>query len=77
MNHVEAKMKEIDEMEAHVLTLVGAYMVSCFCASLRGNEGFMMDLLGLQRNLHYGRDDVEEPHVVFALLGQFKNEVGE
>jgi len=78
INHVEAKLKDIDnEMEAHVMTLVGAYMVSCFCASLRGNEGLMMDLLGLQRNLHYGHEDVEDLHVVFALLGRFKNEVGE
>jgi len=48
MNHVEAKLKEIDnEMEAHVMTSAGTYMVSYFCASLRGNEGVMMDLLGL------------------------------
>jgi len=48
MNHVEAKLKEIDNgMEAHVMTSAGKYMVSCFCALLRGNEGFMMDLLGL------------------------------
>jgi len=78
MNHVEAKLTIIeDEAEAHVMALAGIYVVSCFCAFLRGNEGFVMDLLGLWRNLHYGRDDVEEPHVVFALLGRFKNEIGE
>jgi len=36
-----------------------------------------MEHLGLQRNLHYGWVDVEEPHVVFALSGRFKNEIGE
>jgi len=56
---------------------VGAYVVTSFCASLRGNEGFMMDLAGLRKYLDCGRDEGENSHVVVPLLGQFKGETGD
>ena len=55
---------------------VCTYLVVTFCGSLRGNEGFMVDLDGLVRHLDLGRED-KVPHVVVPLLGRFKNEIGE
>ena len=58
--------------------MVGLYLAMSFCLSLRGNEGFMLDLQGLIQHIMDGRDRREKhPHVVFPLLGRFKNEVGE
>ena len=67
-----------DEAESHLWTSVGAYSVLCFCASLRGNEGFLLDLHGLRLYLEEGRaPQCQKPHVVAPLLGRFKNEIGE
>ena len=59
------------------ISLVGCYLVVSFACSLRGNEGFMMDLSGLISHIRDGRNDNDTPHVVIPLLGRFKNEVGE
>ena len=59
------------------ISLVGCYLLITFTCSLRGNEGFMMDLYGLISHIKDGRSDVVTPHVVIPLLGRFKNEVGE
>ena len=56
---------------------VGAYVLTCFCASLRGNEGFMVDLAGLRKYLDRGKDEGANSHVVVPLLGEFKGETGD
>ena len=58
-----------------LLTVVATYLVVCFCASLRGNEGFMMDLSPIREHLHCGIKDPDGlEHVVVCLLGRFKGE---
>ena len=69
-------MNEITSVERkRWISIVGCYLVVGFACSLRGNEGFMMDLFGLIS--HNGRNDPKTPHVVIPLLGRFKNETGE
>ena len=59
------------------VSLVGCYLIVTFACSLRGNEGFMLDLYGLISHVNDGRNDDTTPHVVVPLLGRFKNEIGE
>ena len=60
------------------ISVVGCYLIVCFTCSLRGNEGFMIDFLGLRTHIKDGKSaDEKTPHVVIPLLGRFKNEVGE
>ena len=59
------------------ISLVGCYLIVTFACSLRGNEGFMIDLFGLISHIKDGRSNTANPHVVIPLLGRFKNEVGE
>ena len=59
------------------LPILGVYLVVCYCRSLRGCEGFMIercDLIGhIGRRIH----DKEIPHVVVPLLERFQGETGE
>lgn len=65
-------------MERHKWISLGAYSALCFCGSLRGNEGFLLDLYGLRLYLNEGKDPADpQAHVVAPLLGRFKNEIGE
>eukprot|EP00957_Ditylum_brightwellii_P089769 6837295-Ditylum_brightwellii.AAC.1 len=58
------------------LLLLGFYLLICFVGSLQGNEGFMMELQELLQHLDKGRKEEEIlPHVVIALLGEFKGEM--
>ena len=59
--------------------ILGFYLIVAFTCSLRGNEGFMIDLNGLIDHVYDGKreDDKDHPHVVITLLGRFKNEWGE
>ena len=45
------------EVEANELWKAGAYFCTLTAASLRGDEGFYMDLAGLQDHLPRGKDD--------------------
>ena len=76
---IQKKINEAtDENKRHHLISLGAYSALCFCGSLRGNEGFLLDLYGLRRYLNEGKDPNDaKPHVVAPLLGRFKNEIGE
>ena len=62
--------------EREEFTCVYAYSVLSYCGSLRGNEGFMLDLGVLARNFHRGEQDTHA-HVIAPLRGRFKNEIGE
>ena len=66
-----------EEVEKYLRTSVGAYCALCFCASLRGNEGFLLDLHGLRLYIKEGLEPCDRPHVVAPFLGRFKNEIGE
>jgi hypothetical protein len=50
-----------------------AYIVTCYTLSLRGCEGFLLDLSGLNRKFTAGGDK----YVVIALLGQVKGKSGD
>eukprot|EP00957_Ditylum_brightwellii_P048873 3708503-Ditylum_brightwellii.AAC.1 len=57
------------------LLVVGFYLVVCFPASLRGNEGFMIETQGIIQ--HESRRKEEKKgleHAVIPLLGKFKGE---
>jgi hypothetical protein len=67
-----------EEVERHKWISLGAYSALCVCGSLRGNEGFLLDLYGLRLYLNEGKDPADpQAHVVAPLLGRFKNEIGE
>jgi len=68
---------EGDPIRQNLIVSVIAYSTICYCGSLRGHEGFLVDLHGLRAHLEDGKLDREDPHVVVPLLGRFKNEVGE
>ena len=78
MTKVEARVQgTLDGGERRLWVSVGAYSVICYVGSLRGNEGFLLDLYGLRLYLDEGREPNSKPHVVVPLLGRFKNELGE
>ena len=49
------------------------YAMTCYVVSLRGNEGLLLDLSGLNRKWNVGG----ESYVVIALLGKIKGESGD
>lgn len=85
--HVDIVVAMIDVLERRVHELRGeeqkqciaiaTYIVIGFAASLRGNEGFMMDLAGIRSMIYKGKAEGELGHVLVALLGRFKGEDGE
>ena len=59
-----------DDDEIHEWIVFPAYITTCYVISLRGNEGFFLDLDGLVR--HWTK--IEKDHIIFALLGTIKGE---
>jgi hypothetical protein len=54
----------------------GAFYVIAFCCALRGEEVPLADLSGTLK--HWSRSTLSNPaHIVVALLGRFKGEIGE
>eukprot|EP00957_Ditylum_brightwellii_P060468 4591827-Ditylum_brightwellii.AAC.1 len=52
------------------LLVFGLYMIVCFTALLRGNDGFIVEVQGLIQHGSQGVDkDPELQHVVIPLLG--------
>jgi hypothetical protein len=49
-----------------------AYAVVQYCNTLRGNEGFKLDLGGLRKHIHQGKNHPRYFHCVAPLLGRFK-----
>jgi hypothetical protein len=58
--------------QRHLVAPVGAYIVTAFCGSFRGNEAFLMDLFGLEK---YLRELEWANHVIVPLLGRYKGEM--
>ena len=67
----------------------GAAAALAVCASLRGNEVFLLDLAGMRRYIDVGRggrmpedpmkvgvDLTKAPHIIVTLIGEFKGELG-
>jgi hypothetical protein len=63
------------------IIVTGAYLMICFGASLRGNEGLYLEGSSLVSLIRLGnsQEDVAENlgHVCIPLLGRFKSEIGE
>ena len=58
--------------------MVGAYLVVCYGASLRGNEGLFVEGSALVELIQLGRScHKDEAHVCIPLLGRFKSEISE
>lgn len=67
---VEAKILEVtDEIDKHKWLVFLNYAVICYTISLRGPEGFLLDIAGLLRHWNRSPD-----YVVIALLGRIKGE---
>lgn len=72
---VTTRVAEADTLDQKAWWVsVGAYLTMSMCCSLRGPEGFMLDLGALRKYLHMGKQDAECPFVVVPLLGRFKGE---
>jgi hypothetical protein len=76
--HLENKcLLTNDVNKRDLLCSVGAYSAMTYAASLRGDEGFILDLFGLRQHIVEGKYDLKDPHVAAPLLGQLKGEDGE
>jgi len=62
-------MSEEDKKEKHILMVVISYIVISYVLSLRGPEGFLLDLAGLKKHLHHSKE-----FLVIPLLGRLKGE---
>ena len=64
-----------------LIIMVGSYLMVCFGASLRGNEGLYLEGSSLCLMIGYGDSEEDRAkklgHVCVPLLGRFKTEVGE
>jgi hypothetical protein len=70
MDRLESKwLLSTDDRERNLFCAVGAYSALSYAASLRGNEGFLLDLFGLRQHISKGKHDVEDPHAAAPLLG--------
>jgi hypothetical protein len=58
------------------LAVEGSFYVIAFSCALRGEEVPLADLYGIQKYWNIGCSS-ENPHIVVALLGRFKGEIGE
>jgi hypothetical protein len=78
MKRLESKWESTtDPEERDLFCAVAAYSVMTYASSLRGNEGFLLDLFGLRQNILKGKHDPTDPHVAAPLLGRLKGEDGE
>ena len=67
----EMKIEKSTRLEdVHDLAIFIVYVVACYCLSLRGNEGFMLDL----RTIRKFKRPSTDSYVIFSLLGRVKGE---
>ena len=70
LEKVEERIKgAFNDKDSHRWVVFSTYVVVCYVISLRGVEGLLLDLTGLNR---HWRSDQE--HVIIALLGKVKGE---
>jgi hypothetical protein len=73
LNIIHAKIYDAETMsELNRWVVLGAYSVLTYLVSLRGSEGFLIDLGGLR--LHKVDDDKQRNHFLIPLLGKVKGE---
>ena len=63
---------EMDQ-EKNRWLVVNTYIIVCYVGSLRGAEGLLLDLSGLNRKWGLGGDK----YITIALLGKIKGETGD
>ena len=51
---------DTSQQRKRLISMVGCYLVVSFACSLRGNEGFMMDLHGLISHIKDGKNDAHQ-----------------
>jgi hypothetical protein len=66
-------MESVSLLEKNRWIVFHTYATTCYVLSLRGCEGFLLDLAGLNRRFATGG----EKYVVIALLGKIKGESGD
>jgi hypothetical protein len=65
------------EEEFYKVAKFAMVLLSTFLCGLRGKEVMKSDIAGFLKYLDIGASDVFYPHVIIALLGRLKGEVGE
>jgi hypothetical protein len=74
LESTELKIQEAESLgDRNRWIVFHAYVVTCYTCSLRGCEGFLLDLDGLNRKFNAGGDK----YVVIALLGKIKGETND
>jgi hypothetical protein len=74
LESADLKIREsVSLQEKNRWVVFHAYVVVCYTVSLRGCEGFLLDLAGLNRKFLAGGDK----YIVIALLGKIKGESGD
>jgi hypothetical protein len=63
----------VSTREKNRWTVFHTYVTVCYTVSLRGCEGFLLDLAGLNRKFNAGSDK----YIVIALLGKIKGKSGD
>ncbi len=76
MSLVEEEWSRITSRNKLQVALEGAFYVIAFTLGLRGEEVPLIEIRGIRSHWEKGLDH-PTPHVVIALLGRFKNEIGE
>ena len=69
LNKIEIEIEDSNDEEKHNLIVFRAYIAVTYCVSLRGPEGFLLDLEGLNKHWRSSND-----YIVIALLGRVKGE---
>ena len=71
--------KQVTWVRKRWIIMMSSYLVLCYGASLRGNEGLYLEGSSLVELIGLGKDEPDESlaHVCAPLLGRFKNETGE
>ena len=56
--------------------MTASYICVTYGYSLRGYDGFWVDLQRLMDRIHLRKHDTREPHVLVVVMGIFKREYG-
>jgi hypothetical protein len=64
-------------LDKYDIAMEGAFYLTAFCGGLRGEEVPLTNVTGIRKWWASGEDEGVTPHVTVALLGRFKNQVGE
>ncbi len=76
MKLVEKDWGEAPQHNKLKAALEGAFYLIAYCLALRGEEVPLVELAGIRKHWAQARAH-NKPHIVIALLGRFKHEIGE